>query len=268
MGRFSGVLIVTDLDGTLLNSKKDVGEASRRSISRFIDEGGYFTFATGRLRLSFQNIIGKVTQNAPILFANGAQIYDLTQEKLLWEHAIEEDVERLCEEVLEKFPGTAAEVYRHNRCDTVRENAITKKHMEDFLIPRTEQASFSEIEKPWIKVLFTNEPDVLNEISAFIALKNRRLNVRFSSKYFLEVFSGNIDKGRGAKKLADMLGVSYEHIYAAGDQENDIDLLSAAAVSFAPENAVPAVKESVDVILPDNDHDTMAALISYLEKRY
>jgi Cof subfamily protein (haloacid dehalogenase superfamily) len=268
MGKFTGVLIATDLDGTLLNSKKYVDEESQKAISRFMDEGGYFTFATGRLYQSFQNIRKRVSQNAPIVFANGSQIYDMEKEKLLWECGLDADIEPLCNEILESFPGTAGEVYRHKKCDTVRENDITRKHMADFEIERTEHSSFSGIEKPWTKVLFTNDTETLKKISDYITSRYKKANAKFSSKALLEVFSADTDKGRGVKKLADMLGVSYNDIYAAGDQENDLDLLSAADISFAPENAVPAVKRIVDVVLPDNDRNTIAALISYLEKHY
>ena len=45
-------------------------------------------------------------------------------------------------------------------------------------------------------------------------------------------------------------------------------LLQAAKLSFAPENAVDAIKERADIILPDNDSDMMAALISHLDSIY
>ena len=106
-------MIVTDLDGTLLNSNKHVDAESREAIEYFMANGGYFTFATGRLYQSFQNVRKRVVQNAPVIFSNGAQIYDLESEKLLWECGLDGDIEPLCEEILRKFPGTAAEVYRH-----------------------------------------------------------------------------------------------------------------------------------------------------------
>jgi Cof subfamily protein (haloacid dehalogenase superfamily) len=268
MGKFSGVLIVTDLDGTLLNSNKHVDAESREAIEYFMANGGYFTFATGRLYQSFQNVRKRVVQNAPVIFSNGAQIYDLESEKLLWECGLDGDIEPLCEEILRKFPGTAAEVYRHKKCDTINENEITEKHIRDFEIERTIRTSFSEIEKPWIKVLFTNETALLKEIADYINEKYDKANAKFSAKHFLEVFSGKTDKGRGTLRLAEMLGVATENIYTVGDQENDIDLLSAASVSFAPENAVPEVKKYVDVILPDNDHNTIAAMISHIDKLY
>ena len=268
MAKVSGVLIVTDLDGTLLNSQKHVDAESREAIEYFMREGGYFTFATGRMYQSFQNIRKRIIQNAPVVFSNGAQIYDLENEKLLWEYGLDDDIIPICDEILRRFSGAAVEVYRHLKCDTVQDNEITLKHLVDFEIQRTQRQSVYDIPKPWIKALFTDETEILREISTFLLNNYEKANARFSSKHFLEVFNKKVDKGIGALKLADMLGVDRKNVYSAGDNENDFDLLSVASISFAPENALPEVKNSVNVILPDNDHNTMAALISYLDGIY
>ena len=64
MGKFANVLIVTDLDGTLLDHEKNIGAASREAIRYFMSEGGLFTFATGRLYQSFMGICKKLPFNA------------------------------------------------------------------------------------------------------------------------------------------------------------------------------------------------------------
>lgn len=268
MGKFSNVLIVTDLDGTLLNSKKEVDPASREAIQYFIREGGYFTFATGRLYQSFTGIAKKMVYNAPIIFANGAQIISMGSVDVMYQQPLEDDILPVCEEVLERFPGAAMEIYAHRRCDIIHYNAITCKHMQDFTIEHTFYKTIRESAQPWLKVLFTERHEVLEEIAEFLRSRYDKATVCFSSPVFLEVFNKEVDKGRGIQQLAKILGVPDENIYASGDQENDLPMSNATKLFFAPENAVPAVKEKADVILPDNDHDMMAALINHLDSIY
>lgn len=268
MGKFSKVLIATDLDGTLLNSQKKVGAASLEAIRYFMSEGGHFTFSTGRLYQSFTGIADIVPYNAPVIFANGAQIVDLATTDLIYERPLEDDAIEICREVLAKFPGAAAELYAHKRSAVVQYNDISIKHMLDFKIEHTLFRTLEEFPRPWAKVLFTEETETLREIAAFIRERYSKATVCFSSKHFLEVFHSAVDKGTSTHKLAEILGISKDDIYTSGDQENDLALLKAAKIAFAPANALPSVKEQVDMILPDNDHDMMAALIAHLDSLY
>jgi len=49
--KFEGLMLVSDLDGTLLNSKLEVSEENIKAVSYFVDNGGIFTIATGRMEL-------------------------------------------------------------------------------------------------------------------------------------------------------------------------------------------------------------------------
>ena len=268
MNRFKDVLIVTDLDGTLLNSTKNIGAETRNAIEYFISEGGNFTFATGRLVASFESLRNKLLWNAPVIFANGSQIYDYKTQELLFECNIPNSKRQYLQNVLSTFPGTCMEVYRHLHCDMLNVNDISIRHSKGFGFGYTEQNDIYSVDGDIAKVLFTNSNEILEKIRGKIEAEVPELKVRFSNDVFLEVFSAETDKGKGVLKLAEILGVDRKDIYTAGDQENDLDLLASAQTAFAPENAVDSVKISADVVLPDNDHNTIAALIAYISKLY
>ena len=54
MAKFDGVLLASDMDYTLLNSKGELSPESRKSISYFMENGGLFTIATGRSPQAFE----------------------------------------------------------------------------------------------------------------------------------------------------------------------------------------------------------------------
>ena len=73
--------------------------------------------------------------------------------------------------------------------------------------------------------------------------------------------------GRGARR-AERLGISRQHVYCAGDEANDLSMLTWAAEGFAPANCVPAVRACGATIVADADHDTLADIVSRLDKMY
>ncbi len=268
MGKFSGVMIVTDLDGTLLDSKKQISPACLQAIDRFMEQGGLFTVATGRVYDSFTCLMDRLKISGPVVFANGAQIFDMYNDRELYVCPLNHDIAALCDEILAQYPQVALEIFRHRRCDVVQINEISKEHMEKFCVPYETPAHTVDVPGPYLKVLFTGPHEQLEEIGEKLRAQRDDVTVCFSTKVFLEVFDRNASKGEGVRKLAEVMGVEACNVYAAGDQENDLDLLRAAHVAYAPANAADSVKALAHKILADNDHDMMAELIEDLESRY
>src|SRR5690554_5130282 len=78
-------LIITDLDGTLLNSQHSISDFNLQQIERYQQQGGLFTIATGRINRSVEQYIKKLNLTIPIITYNGAQIYDPVDKKILYQ---------------------------------------------------------------------------------------------------------------------------------------------------------------------------------------
>ena len=70
------------------------------------------------------------------------------------------------------------------------------------------------------------------------------------------------------RRLAARLGISMDHVYCVGDENNDISMLTAAAEGFAPANCVENVRNCGATLVSDCDHDTLAEIVAILDKRY
>lgn len=84
MKKFEGMLICTDLDGTLLRRDKTVSKENLEAIEHFKAEGGYFTFITGRMPYYVDDLPYRVKINAPFGTTNGAGLYDCEAKKYVW----------------------------------------------------------------------------------------------------------------------------------------------------------------------------------------
>ena len=76
MKKFENILICTDLDGTLLNSNREISKENIDAIEYFKSEGGLFTFITGRVPKTSKSICDSIAPNAPYGCMNGGGIFD------------------------------------------------------------------------------------------------------------------------------------------------------------------------------------------------
>ena len=125
MKKFEGVLLATDLDGTLLRGDKSVSEENRLAIEHFKENGGRFTFITGRTPMAVASLCRTVTPNAPIGCMNGAGIYDYDSDQLLWSVTIPDSVKDLVQYVDLAFPNTGIEVITRTQVIFCKENSFT-----------------------------------------------------------------------------------------------------------------------------------------------
>ena len=93
MGKFDGVLLLSDFDNTLVYTEDvlvsggdlpPLSHANREAIQYFMAEGGIFSVATGRALPSFSRVREGVPMNGPTVLFNGAAIYDFAQQRYLY----------------------------------------------------------------------------------------------------------------------------------------------------------------------------------------
>lgn len=108
---FDGYLLVSDMDGTLLNSKGKLSEENKKAIEYFVDNGGHFTLATGRMMPSIKRHIHKMKVTLPVIMYNGTKVYDFNEEKIIWEKFLEEERKNIVKAVKEFDKNVGIEIY-------------------------------------------------------------------------------------------------------------------------------------------------------------
>ena len=121
-----------------------------------------------------------------------------------------------------------------------------------------------------MKIMFEDEPQSLRSLWDYVRQQPWAADyeIFFSDRSLLEVTRKGASKGAMVARLAERLGISREHIYCAGDENNDLSMLTMAAQGFAPANCVENVKNCGAAIVADCDHDALAEIVAILDKRY
>lgn len=262
----SKVVLLCDMDGTLLNSKKEVSEKDRLAIEKFMALGGKFTIATGRTIQSFGHYYDMFDLKMPLIMYNGAAIYDKISDKVLYSQALPKEAKRITQEILGVMPHIGGEVLKADGIYVFRNSEYEELHTKLCMVTPN-YAELDEIsEGDWLKVLFAMAPEDI----PFIELFAKRMGydtVSFvkSSEIFYEMLPLGTTKGSALAQYRRLEGMEDCTFVAVGDFDNDIEMLIEADLGACPANAQESVKAAADLVLENtNETGAVAELIDHI----
>jgi len=268
MGKFDGVLICTDLDGTLLKNDKTISCENIAAIEYFKREGGFFTFVTGRMPFFVSYVLAAVKPNAPFGCVNGAGLYDGAKEEYIWIASMPDNVTALVQYIDDHFSNVGIQVNTFRKTYFCRENQTMANFRKLTGLENT-VCDYNHVPEPIAKILFGSESeDELQDIER--ALKSHPLAGNFdfirSEKTLYEILPKGICKGTSIRKLCDYLNIDIRHSIAIGDYNNDISMFRTAGTGIAVSNACQDALNAADFITVSNEEHAIAAVICNLEK--
>lgn len=267
MGKFDGVLLCSDIDSTLL-LKDDLPEENQKAIKYFQENGGRFTLATGRLFDFLDKYSDIMVPNAPFIAMNGTLIVDKATDKVLFSCPLDADPGKIVEETMRSVPHlSCAYVFPMGRSVIVK---LTEDELFEVAFPMenvpilpgapppSDERSVKYArnaeemnkilgypEKEIFKVVFSAQVGYGDEVKEEIAARFSGFSVFRSWVNGVEIQSPLADKGKGARRLAEILG-DVKLLVCAGDYENDISMIKEADIGYAVANAHPSVKAAAD----------------------
>lgn len=271
MGKFDGVLVATDYDDTLYDSRGTISPENRAALAYFVAQGGRFTVSTGRSYINFAIQMARedLPVNAPVILSNGACIHDFARGETLWEKTLPLQAPQHLEAVCAALPQVGLEAYHGNDVYVFRPNVITEKHLAKCRLTGLPRP-LEEMPLPWVKAILQHPDTACLEAAqdCLLSAWPGRYEITFSNPTLLEVTARGANKGRCVLWLAKRLGIRREHIYCVGNGLNDIPMLKVSARSFAPANSYAQVKQAADVLLPSCDEHCLARMIEELDGMY
>ena len=265
---FNKVIIMTDLDGTLLTDDKRILDKDMAAIERFRAGGGIFTMATGRGYSMARSVADKLRLNSPAVLFNGAAVYDFGSDKFLWRCEIGEQAVAIINRVAERFPDIGVEVLREHAVFVPFLNETEQWHM-DLERVDADKRPLSEIPLDgWLKVLFAYPPEKMDGLVEFIENDPAFRGVQWvrSAPMFYECLPEGIDKAEGYRQLIRVIGAEDRFTVAAGDFMNDTHMIQNADLGAAVASAQPSVKAAADIIVCDNNSGAISEIIDYIER--
>ena len=267
--KFENIIIVSDMDGTFFGTGAGVVQRNIDAINYFKQNGGKFTFSTGRVHYNITHSGDGVAElcNCPAICANGSCIYDFETGNTLKETCMDTDaVVEVIRFVNSISPTTGA------RCSTPYgfiTHALVGLIQKDVAHFKGGRVALKPLDK-WdgekiYKLVFRDEAEPLLRLRQTVAEKFGELfTYASSSPRFFEINANGCSKADGIGFLRTLYPEA--KIYAVGDYENDIEMLKASDVSVCPANAMEYVKKSADMTLCDCNCGVIADLVEIIER--
>lgn len=260
-------LIAIDIDGTLVNSKKEITPKVKATIKKAQDEGKRIVICTGRPLSGAQRYLDELglnnDDNEYVISFNGA-VVESTSGKVIFKKGLSYeqyiDLETIARKLNLHFHAVGLNrIYTANR--DLGHYTIYNSRIVKLEVSYRTQEEMKNI--PMIKCMYIDEPDYLDskiKDPLFDTIRNK-VTLSKTEPFYYEATAANVDKGTGLKVLCEHLGVKSENVMALGDQANDMPMLKYAGIGVAMGNAVEITKKNADEVTLDCDHDGVAAAI-------
>ena len=269
MALFDGVLLVSDVDATLLDKQKNIPPRNLAAIERFKSLGGAFTIATGRTHLTCDSIAQRAGVNAPVIVYNGGGVYDRETQTFLWRRMLERDaLIAPFREMMARHPDVGVEINAGSAALMVNPTAPIDPNVLRGNFPYV-RADIADAPAQWFKIMFNApkksilqvlEPEARQLLAPFLA---QGCTLTYSGESYLELLPAS--KGTALEQLAHIRGYARENIIAVGDYDNDLEMIRWAGLGVAVKNAQDNVRAAADKIVCSSDDGAIAQVIEELE---
>ncbi|MDD2458944.1 MAG: Cof-type HAD-IIB family hydrolase [Eubacteriales bacterium] len=267
---FAGLLLVCDIDGTLLDSQNQLSQENILAIRHFIELGGKFTVASGRTLAAMNAIRSAIPINMPVISVNGAIISRLYEkdQSAIWESRLDDQTAAgLILRLAREFPTLGIEIFTDRTVYPFRINDTVRWHATKEVILENEYA-LEDIPRPWCKICLADENTVLLRVNQYLlAILDDSWHLAFSEETFLDILDRKASKGEAVRVLQKMFGITKSQTAVIGDNFNDIPMVGESGYSFAVGNACVELKRLVQHVVASNNHNGVAEAIRVLEQQ-
>ncbi|HBT50217.1 MAG: putative hydrolases of the HAD superfamily [Caldanaerobacter subterraneus] len=259
-------LLVSDADGSLLNSNSAISDRTKEAVREVISRGVIFTIATGRMFSSILPYAEELKINAPVISYNGALIKDIYTKKVYYYNPIPSEdalfaIKLLKENGYHINLYIDDELYVEEITDRVEwylsfNNNVKVNPVGDLIEFLEDTGSVTA------KIYALN--DLKNPVSIDARMYDeisKKLTISTSGGGHLEINAKGVSKGNALKTLANMYNIKREQVVAIGDNLNDLSMIEYAGLGVAMGNAPDIVKIKASYTTLSNDEDGVAHVI-------
>ncbi len=247
-------LIVTDLDGTLLNDALQVPERFFSIAKQLFDKDIKLAIATGRAQASINEKFGTIMEHLYSISDNGSLMMK-GKEELLCKPLIPSDIKSIVEigrTIKKAWPVLCGKDAWF--IENTDQDFLDKVHIytRNYHVVK----DLTQVEEPIMKVSLCDLEGAEQNCYPYYQPYEKELKVALGGTLWLDITMPNANKGVAIEYLQKLHGISKEETLVFGDMLNDYEMMHTAKFSYAMKNAHQKIKEVANFITEkDNNED-------------
>ncbi|MGI6109490.1 MAG: HAD family hydrolase [Eubacteriaceae bacterium] len=257
-------LIITDMDGTLLNTAKELPKETYEIVTKLSEGGIRFVVASGRqywnIRHLFESILDRVSfiaENGGVTFEDDELVSTIPLDPLRWHQYLE-----TAETIPMSFPvlsGVKKAYIQDTDMDFLRNIVNYYRRFE--VIPDLNAVDYDEI----IKLSVCDMQNAERNAYPYLEKYSDEAMVKVSGDEWVDINALNCNKGVAIEVMQEKLGIGTDQTMVFGDFLNDSEMMGRAKFSYAMKNAHPALKKLANFQAPSNNEE---GVIKVLKDRF
>lgn len=254
-------LIISDIDGTFLNSEKQISPKTAEICSRLHHEKGVkLALASGRGSAGIRPVADLLDFPVFTLACNGAEIYNENGTLIYQKTLPFKDVLQIKQSVKDFNPAIETIVYAGQ--DWLADELTDIVEKECYVMPTAPLIGAFETlvtpDSPILKIICVGSPENTQELSCHLRSLYPQYDFYKSQSYILEIVAKGVNKASSLDILCRYCGLDITQTIAFGDGYNDTEMLAHAGLGIAMENAPEDVKRYAKKVTLSNDEDGIA----------
>lgn len=271
-------VIVTDLDGTLLNSNSQINPKTKETLLKLQRDGYHLVLASGRPTPSVVGIAKELEMDlydSYILTFNGAHVMNFQSKEVIYQQPLSVESSKAILGHLESFevvPMVCIDdtMYVEDVFAGMVEHQGVMKNIIEFE-SRIGNYKLCEVNnlkdfvsQPLSKILITGNVDYLEaNLEAFREPFATTNTITKSADFFVEFTDFGVDKARSLETILNKIGASMENVIAFGDGMNDLTLVQSAKIGVAMGNSSQTLKSHANYVTDSNDNDGIVLALEH-----
>ena len=253
-------LVVTDIDGTLLDDKKNLSPDFWKTVEQLARKNIIFSVASGRQYYTLEHQFARIAADMLFLAENGT--YVVYQNRELFTEPLDlaaaRDFIKIGRTITDAYPILCGKNSAYVENDEEQFIAATRHYYERYLRVN----DLLKVEDTILKVTLFDFHDAEKNAYPHFKPYERRYKIAPAGKRWVDITALAANKGSALRRVQRQLGISPDETLVFGDYLNDMEMMSEATYSYAMKNAHPEIIKAAKFVTErdNNDHGVVATI--------
>lgn len=263
-------IIALDLDGTLLNSHKQILQESLDTLAFARQQGVKVVIVTGRHHVAIHPFYQALQLDTPAICCNGTYTYHYQKQQVLSGTPLTKSQATRVAQLLRNHPIQSLMYIDNAMTFEQKDDSIDRWYAWAARLPENQRPNMLHVDKfetaidqannVWKFATSSDDEDALSHFSNLVE-KELGLACERSWHNQIDLAQQGNSKGNRLREWVEFQGISMNNVIAFGDNLNDVSMLSQAGLGVAMGNSSDEVKMHANLVAGENDTPTIANII-------